>query len=86
MPTDSKFDNQLTITKWESKTVQAAVKGLILNIVTILMLITGKAIDAQVVQQFVDSFFIVVPNLVSIYYYWKAYKGRIDATQTIEKK
>ena len=80
------LDQEDVITRLQSDTVKAALKGAIINVVTLVAVATGKVFDIQQIQMAVDLGIPALVNIVSLYYYYKAYKGRVNATQAIATK
>jgi len=80
------LDTEDQITALQSKTVKAALSAVIINVATLAAIFTGKTFDITAIQHVVDYYLPILANFASIYYGWKAIKGRVEATQTIVKK
>lgn len=80
------MDEINTITPFQSETIKAAVKCIAVNAATLITLATGKAFDVDAINAALDQGAGLVINAISMYYAWKAYRGRMNATATIIKK
>ena len=80
------MDELNTITPLQSDTIKAALKAIAFNAVTLITLATGKAFDIDAINSALDQGAGLVINLVSIYYGWRAYRGRMNATAIIKKE
>lgn len=69
----------------QSDTIKAALTGLIINALTLVTVFTGKTFDIGFIQEAIDAGVPAVINAISMYYYWRAWQGRVSATQIIKK-
>ena len=77
------MDETDPITPLQSATVRAALKAVAVNLLALVTVATGKAFDVDAVNHLVDAGATAAVNALSIYYAWKAYRGRLKATKVI---
>ena len=71
------------ITPLQSQTIKAALAAIVLNTVTLITVFTGRTFDIEAIQEMVDFGIPMAVNFLSIYFGWKAIKGRMKATHMI---
>lgn len=71
---------------WESKTIQAAIVGLITNALALWAIFTGKVYDLEHIRSMLDLWIPVMVSAISVVSSALAIKGRMNATQPIAKK
>lgn len=79
------LDSQDPISPLQSDTVRAAIKAIVINVVTLIAVFSGKQFNIAQIQTAIDYGLPLLANLLSMYYGWRAIQGRINATQTIKK-
>jgi hypothetical protein len=79
------LEDESPIPALQSDTIKAALKGLIINAMTLATVATGKTFDVTFIQQMIDAGVPTLINVISMYYYWRAWQGRVNATKTIQK-
>jgi hypothetical protein len=79
------LDPTAPITPLQSGTIRAALKAIAVNVVAIVAVVTGKALDIDLINQAIDLGVPLIFNGISIYYAYKSIRGRINATETITK-
>lgn len=79
------LDEQDTITRLQSSTVRAALVLIIINVLTLIATFTGKTFDIDAIQNALNTWLPIAIQIASAWFGWKAYSGRVSATQKIEK-
>jgi hypothetical protein len=82
----SKLDDEQPKSPWESATIRATAKGAAATGLAIALRVGGQNYDVPLMQDLVGMGADLLLSLLSLWWYYKAAKGRIDATQTIERK
>ena len=80
------MDETNTITPLQSETIKAALKAIAINAIALLTILTGKAFDITQIQNAIDAGVPLGINIISIYYAYKTYRGRMNATAIIKKE
>jgi hypothetical protein len=80
------MDDKEPISPWESATIRATVKGAAATALAILLRLGGEVYDVELMSGLVDMGADLLLSLLSLWWYYKAAMGRINATQTIERK
>lgn len=75
-----------TKTAWDSTTIKAAVSAIVINVLTLVAIFTGRTFDIATIQAGIDYGIPLIVNMVSAYLGYKALVGRFNATQPIAKK
>ena len=70
----------------QSATIRAALGLIVVNVLALVTMATGKAFDIAAIQDLLDRGVTLAVNAVTIYYGVKAIRGRIAATEPIRKK
>lgn len=71
---------------WESKTIQAAIKGAVATALAIAIRVGGQTYDVAFLRDLSGMGTDLILQLLSLWWYWKAAAGRMNATQPIAKK
>jgi hypothetical protein len=71
---------------WESATIRAAFKGFLATAVSIALKLGGQTYDIAWMKDVVNLGGDLFLQGLSLWYYYKAAQGRINATQPITKK
>ena len=74
------------ITPLQSGTIRAAIGAIVVNMLALVTVATGKAFDITAIQDLVNNGVTLGVNAVSIYYGIRAIRGRMNATATIQKQ
>lgn len=69
---------------YQSATIRNAIAVIILQAVTILGTLTGKAYDIEQIKFLLDMGLPLVFNALSMWFGWRAIKGRIKATEPVK--
>lgn len=80
------MDEINTITPLQSDTIKAALKAIAANVGCLISLYTGKPYDGDMADFLINNGVTIAANAASIWYAWKAIRGRINATAIIAKK
>lgn len=67
----------------ESGTIRNAAIGMIIHVITIVAVVTGKVFDIEFIKVILDNGYIVLMNAVAMWLEWKAIQGRMKATEMI---
>lgn len=78
------LDENETIEKLQSSTVRAALIAMIINILTLFGIFTGKVFDIEAIKQGLELGLPAIINIATVYLGWKAYKGRVSADKKID--
>ncbi len=71
------------ISPMQSATIKAAITAIAINAVTLIAVFTGKTFDIETIKTAIDYGVPMAVNALSMYYGWKAIKGRINATKVV---
>jgi hypothetical protein len=77
---------QEPINPLQSSTIRAAIIAIVTNVLAIAAYFTGKVFDIELVRVLTEQGLIVLTAGVNIWFGWKAFKGRVNATQHIGGK
>lgn len=80
------LDEDDTIPPLQSDTIKAAVAAIVINGLTLVTIFTGKVFDIATIKMYVELGVPLAVNALSVYLGWKAFKGRMNATQAIARK
>ena len=76
-------DGEQMITPLQSTTIRTLIIGMVIQIITVIGIITGKVFDVHLINTLVDSGYTVLVNGIVVILQWKAIQGRIKATEII---
>ena len=79
------LDSTEPIAPLQSATIRAIIRGAIATSLAIILRATGKAVDDSFVKDISENGTDLLFLLYALWCYWKAYKGRVNATETIKK-
>lgn len=80
------LDTEEPISPWESATIRATLKGALATAAVIVLKVSGGVYDIQLAQELVSYGADLVLSLLSLWWYYRAAQGRINATHVIKQK
>ena len=78
------MDEKEVISRLQSSTVRSALTLIVVNVLTLVTVFTGKALDIEAIKGAMELWLPIGINLLSVGLGWRAYKGRVNAEKKIE--
>ena len=78
------FDPDETISRLQSSTVRNALILVIVNVLTIVTVFTGKTLNIEAIKTGLDMGLPLAINVASVWWGWRAYRGRVIADTRIQ--
>lgn len=79
------MENEEPKSPWESETIKATIKGAVATALAIFIRVGGQTYDVAFLKDIASMGTDLVLQGLSLYWYYKAAIGRINATQPIQK-
>lgn len=80
------MENETPKSALDSTTIKAAISAIVINVLTLVAIFTGRTFDIATIQIGIDYGVPLLVNMASAYFGYQALKGRMNATQPITKK
>lgn len=79
------LDTDAPISPLQSSTIKSALIAMAPQILLVITAVTGKVYDITVINQAINDGYSLVASGITLYYLYRTIRGRINATQTIQK-
>ena len=78
------LDPNDTISRLQSGSVRNAIVLIVVNVLVLVSAIAGKVFDVDAIKEAMEFWLPQVINALTVYWGWRAYKGRVEAQKQIE--